>query len=122
MANRSERLKTLIYKNIAEIVQMELKNKHLGFCVVNDVEVHNDHSIAKIYVTFLGSKYPEQNFEELQRVKGVVRKKLSQRLDVYKVPELIFILDEQSARLDALDAALKREKDELDKFNNDWFI
>ena len=52
MANKQERIATLIRKNIAEIIQIELKNPHLGFVSIPEVKVSKDFSVAKVYVSF----------------------------------------------------------------------
>ena len=61
MADRTQRIQSIISKNISEIIQFELKNPRIGFCTVSEVNVSTDFSYAKVYVTFLGAKYPKQN-------------------------------------------------------------
>ena len=56
MANKQERIATLIRKNIAEIIQIELKNPHLGFVSIPEVKVSKDISYAKVYVSFFDEK------------------------------------------------------------------
>lgn len=115
MADRKLRLKSLIARNISEILARDLKNAGIGFASVNDVDVNDDLSLAKVYVSFLGARYPRQNLQELEKVKGVVRSLLSKRMDVYKVPEIRFILDEQFDKALSLEEALKREEEQLTK-------
>ena len=81
---------------------------------VNEVAVNSDYSLAKVYVSFIGAKYPKQNLEELTRVKGVVRSLLAKKLDIYKVPDIVFILDESFDKTASLDKALQKEADDLD--------
>lgn len=115
MANRPGRVKALIGKNISDILTFELKNPHIGMLSVNEVVVNSDYSLAKVYVSFIGAKYPKQNLEELERCKGVVRSSLAKKMDIYKVPEIVFILDEQYDKAASLDAALAREEEQLKK-------
>ena len=52
MANKQERIAAIIRKNIAEIIQIELKNPHLGFVSIPEVKVSKDFSYATVYVSF----------------------------------------------------------------------
>ena len=52
MANRQERIASLIRKNITEIIQWKVKDKNLGFVFIPDVKVSNDFSYATVYVSF----------------------------------------------------------------------
>ena len=56
-AYTSERIKSIISRDIAEIVRSELKNPKIGLVSVNEIDVNNDFSRATVYVTFLGVKY-----------------------------------------------------------------
>ena len=56
MANKNERLKAIIGKDIKDICEFELKNENIGFFTITDVVVSDDHSYAKVYVSFLRRK------------------------------------------------------------------
>ena len=114
MADRTQRIQTIIKKNISEIIQFELKNPRIGFVNVSDVVVSKDFSYAKVYVSFLGAKYPKQNLEELNKTKGYVRSSLAKKLDIRKTPEVSFHLDETFMKSDRLDEILKKEQEQLD--------
>jgi ribosome-binding factor A len=113
MANRPGRIKAVIAKDISEIIAFELKNPHIGMASVNEVVVNDDYSLAKVYVSFIGAKYPRQNLEELQRCKGAVRSSLAKKLDLRKVPDIVFIYDEQFERAERLDEALAKEAQDI---------
>lgn len=115
MADRTQRIQSIIGKNISEIIQFELKNPRIGFCTVSEVKVSNDFSYAKVYVSFLGAKYPKQNLEELNKTKGYVRSSLAKKLDIRKTPEITFYLDESFSKVDRLDEILKKEQEQIDK-------
>ena len=114
MADRTQRIQSIISKNISEIIQFELKNPRIGFCTVSEVKVSTDFSYAKVYVTFLGAKYPKQNLEELNKCKGYVRSSLAKKIDIRKTPEITFYLDDTYERSERLDEILKKEQDKLD--------
>lgn len=115
MADRNGRIKAVIARNISDILMFELKNSHIGMPSVNEVIVANDYSFAKVYVSFLGAKYPLQNLAELNRCKGYVRSSLAKKIDLRKVPELTFLLDDAFYKDERINAALKREEEQIEK-------
>lgn len=94
MANKQERIATLIRKNIAEIIQFELKNPHLGFVSIPEVKVSKDFSYAKIYVSFINEKDENEGMEVLEHSKGFIRSSLAKKMDTRRCPELSFVLDD----------------------------
>jgi len=115
MANRSERIQSIIAKNISEILQFEVKNKKVGLVSVTEVRVSSDFSYAKEYVSFIGTKNPQVNLEALNAAKGFVRSSLASKLDIRKVPELTFVYDDTFDKKDRMDKILKEEEDALAK-------
>ena len=115
MADRTQRIQSIIGKNISEIIQFELKNPRIGFCTVSEVWVSSDFSYARVYVTFLGAKYPKQNLEELNKTRGYVRSSLAKKIDIRKTPEITFYLDETYEKMNHLDEVLKKESKQLQK-------
>ena len=114
MANRQGRMKSLIGKYVAEIVQREIKDPHLGLVSVNEVVVNDDYSLAKVYVTFFGAKYSLQTLERLKKHEGFVRSSLAKKMSVYKVPSIRFVYDESFDRAQRIDEALRKEEAELE--------
>ena len=94
MANKQERIATLIRKNIAEIIQIELKNPHLGFVSIPEVKVSKDFSYAKVYVSFFDEKQEQEGMEVLEHSKGFIRSELAKRMDTRRCPDIVFVLDE----------------------------
>ena len=116
MASKKDRVPALIMRNISEIIQFEVKNAAIGFVTVTDVQVSNDFSHAKVYVTFLGKGQSiEKRMEALEHAKGFIRSSLSQRIDIRKVPELHFFYDDSYERSQKLEESLKKEADALQK-------
>ena len=97
---KQKRLEGIIRKNLSEILQFDVKDPNIGFVTITDVKVTNDHSYAKIYVTFLGATNKTRAMAALDRAKGFIRSELSQRLDIRRCPELQFEIDtvEENAR------------------------
>ena len=114
MADRVLRIQSIIGKNISEIIQFELHNKHIGLVSVNEVEVTKDFSLAKVYVSFIGSKYPNQNLEGLNKCKGYIRSSLSKKIDIRKTPDLKFVLDDSFDKAERLDKVLKEDARQIE--------
>lgn len=101
---KQKRLEGVIRKNISDIIQFGIKDPNVGFVTITDVNVSNDHSYAKVFVTFLGKDARAQaGLKALNRAKGFIRSELSQRLDIRRTPELIFVLDETEMKARHID-------------------
>ena len=106
MSKRNFRLAGEIKRDLTEIFANEIKDPHIdSMFSVTDVEVSNDLSYARIYVSKLGSQRDrEALLDALTKANGFIRSALSQRLKIRKVPELRFFLD------DSLEYGAKIEK------------
>ncbi|MNC73146.1 Ribosome-binding factor A [compost metagenome] len=70
----------------------------MGFTTITGVEVTNDFSQAKVYLSVLGSDQERQDtLKALERGKGFIRSELSKRVRLRIVPELIFLIDSSVA-------------------------
>ena len=104
MANRPGRIKSMISRNIADIVHTEIKKSSIGLVSVNDVRVS---------VNFLPNTFPHQKIAELRKTEGFVRSSLAKKMDIYKVPKVRFVLDETSSSAARIDEALAKEEKDL---------
>jgi ribosome-binding factor A len=113
MGVRQERLAGIILKEISELIQFEVKDPNIGFTTVTDVELSNDNSYCKVYVTFLDkSKNPEKQLEALNHTKGYMRSVLGKKLDIKKIPELTFLMDtsfDKGQRIDSILSGVKKD-------------
>lgn len=87
-----EKVNNMIQRELSSILMMEVKDPHIGFCTITDVEVTSDLSYAKVYVSFL-NKNTKKSMEALERSKGYIRSLLAKRITIRKCPELQFVLD-----------------------------
>jgi len=109
---RSSRLASLIVKHITDIIQFELKDPTVGFVTVTFTDMNHDLSFLKVYVSFMGVKDSPQKLESLRRAKGFIRSALAKKVDMYKVPDLQFYLDdayERSQQIEQTIAAAKKK-------------
>ncbi len=116
MSIKNERIASIIKKNVSSILQYEITNKQVGFVTVTDVDVTNDLSFAKIYVTFLDDeKHHKSHMEALENVKGLVRSKLARTLSTRKCPELIFCYDNSLATGNRIESIINDINSKADK-------
>ncbi|MEJ1267158.1 30S ribosome-binding factor RbfA [Pantoea ananatis] len=94
---RPQRVSQELQKEIAMILQREIKDPRLGMMVtVSGVEVSRDLAYAKVFITFLNDKDEEavQNgLKALKEASGYIRTLLGKAMRLRIVPELTFFYD-----------------------------
>ncbi len=113
MRIRPEKVAHLMRREIADILERRLRDPRLGSTVtVTDVQVTQDLSFARVFVTVLGDESARgPALEALRRASGFVRRELGGRLDLREVPELRFEYDgslDQGRRVEDLLRRLER--------------
>ncbi|MEC0373065.1 30S ribosome-binding factor RbfA [Paenibacillus chibensis] len=87
-----------IKKELSQLIQTELKDPRIGFLTVTGVDVTNDLSQAKIYLSVLGDEEQKANsLKALEKANGFLRSELGKRIRLRHTPELIFKFDESIA-------------------------
>ena len=114
--NRSYKVADQIQRDLAELIQRELKDPRVGMVTLQGVEVTPDYAHAKVYFSVLTGD-PEQTEEALNHAAGHLRNGLFKRLHIHTVPTLHFIYDrtqERAADMNALiaKAVSSRSKNE----------
>ncbi|HLF29918.1 MAG TPA: 30S ribosome-binding factor RbfA [Xanthomonadales bacterium] len=112
--NRSERVAGQIRRELAQLIQQEIKDPEIGFISVSDVEVTRDLAHAKVFVTVYDSDKATDTMSALKRAAGYLRRRLGQEMRIRSVPELHFHHDasvEAGLRMDNLiDAAVASDQ------------
>ena len=110
MRIRPEKVAHLMRREIAEILQMRLRDPRMTAMVsVTDVEVTSDLSFAKVFVSVLGGDSSSaETVKTLQHASGFVRHELGDRLGLREVPELRFVLDDSLDRGARVEDLLRR--------------
>ena len=94
---RPQRVSQELQKEIAMILQREIKDPRLGMMVtVSGVEVSRDLAYAKVFVTFLNDKDEEaikHGVKALKEASGYIRILLGKAMRLRIVPELTFFYD-----------------------------
>jgi ribosome-binding factor A len=121
--NRSERVAAQLRRELAQLIQLELKDPEVGFNSISDVEVTRDLAHAKVYVTVFDSERAAATLKALQRAAGYLRRRLGQEMRMRAVPELHFQHDssvETGQRMDRLiDEAIAADRGSGDAGEDD---
>jgi len=98
---RTDRVADQLQKELAVLIQREVKDPRLGMVTVSGVEVSRDLGYADVHVTLLGEQSPErikENLAVLKRAAGFLRSQIGRRIKLRHVPELRFHYDESVVR------------------------
>lgn len=97
--HRQERLRELIKSEFGQILQRDLKDPRIGFVSVIDVELSNDFSHVKIFVSIMGNDEAKRlAMEGLESAKGFIRTELGKRIRLRHTPEVHLIADNSIER------------------------
>lgn len=111
---RTRRVGQLLQRELACLIQEELRDPRVGWITVSYVEVSPDLKQAKVYVTALeeGEGVAKQ-LKTLNNAAGFLQHGLSQRVKLRTIPRLQFVYDysiERGRRLSALiDEAVRKD-------------
>jgi ribosome-binding factor A len=102
-----EQLQTVIQRTVADILQKEVKSE-LGFLTVTGVKLTNELSFLTIYYTVFGDdKQKAITKDNLERAKPFVRTMLASRVNLRKMPELVFQYDSAAERGETIDKLIR---------------
>lgn len=96
MANHNIGRLTEDIKREISVSMSQLKDKNIagGLVTVTRVELTNDLSYCKVYVSALGGGEKTENaVKALQKAEGFFKKRINTRIKMRKMPEIIFVED-----------------------------
>ncbi len=92
---RTVRLDEQFREEISKLLMKGLKDPRIGFVTISRVEITNDLSYAKVYISVLGSdREKAASLIGLRNSAGFIRTYLGKALKIRKIPQLSFLLDE----------------------------
>lgn len=109
--SRTQRIGDQMQRELAQMIQREIKDPRLGLVTITAVDVSRDLSHAKVFVTVMGQDSPEQiklNLEILAEAAGYLRMLLGKSMKVRSVPQLHFQYDASIRRGAELSALIER--------------
>ena len=99
--SRTQRVAEQVQKELAQIIQLEMKDPRLGLVTVSAVDVSRDLAFADIYVSFLGvddQERIEESVEVLNHASGFLRSQLARAVKLRFTPRLRFYYDSSLSR------------------------
>ncbi len=103
MANSSrvQRVADQIQKEMAGLIQSEMKDPRIGMVTVTAVDISRDLAVADLFITRLGENSAEekkQTVQILDQASGFLRSRLARLVKLRLVPQLRFHYDESIER------------------------
>lgn len=114
MANensRTHRVADQMQRELAMLVQREIRDPRVGMITVTAVEVSRDLAHAKVFITLMDQDSDEdiaQNLSILKGVAGFLRMQLGKVMKLRSVPQLHFHYDESVRRGVHLSSLIER--------------
>lgn len=106
--SRTRRVGEQIQRELAQLIQQEIKDPRLGMVTVSAVDVSRDLAVAKVYVTVLDDACLDTTLGILNKATGFLRHSLGKRMKLRAVPELRFINDKTLAEGTRLTELIER--------------
>lgn len=120
---RSERVAAQLRRDIALIIQQQVRNPEVGFVSVSEVDVTRDISLARVYITVFDPELAAASIKALNKAAGFIRSRLGKEMRMRSVPELRFLHDasvETGQAVDKLIAKALHQDSQHPDWNPDW--
>ncbi|RBW47094.1 30S ribosome-binding factor RbfA [Psychromonas sp. B3M02] len=117
--SRTSRVSQQVQKELARILQQEVKDPRIGMVTISGVDITRDLAYATVFVTFLtiGDQTNEESLKGLNAASGYIRRLLGKAMRLRIVPEIRFTFDEtltEGLRISELvSGAVKNDKVKL---------
>ena len=128
---RHQRVGDQLQRELAQLIQFEIKDPRLGLVTVSGVRVSRDLSVANVYITVMTGNQSkaidklkadkreasgqaegqiEQSLKVLERSSGFLKKMLSRSMQLRVVPQLKFHYDESIVRGQTLSSLIDKAR------------
>ncbi len=111
---RTQRVADYLQRELAELIQHEVRDPRLGMVSITGVEVSKDLAHAKVYYTVMGKDTSEdatESTEVLNHAAGFLRRELSRDSTMRSVPQLRFYFDTSVGRGRHLEELIRQAAD-----------
>jgi ribosome-binding factor A len=106
--HRAERVTEAIREELAELISYEMSDPRVSSATVTEVHVSPDLRRARITLAFPQRQEADPALKALEKAKGFLRRELSRRLDLHRVPDLYFEADIGTQIGDRMDFLFRR--------------
>ena len=104
---RKERLDELLKRELESIICYELSDPRLDHITVSEVDVSKDLQTARVYIGVLEDKAKEREvMNGLDDARGFIRNQIAGRVQLRKVPDLVFRLDRTLGDVQRIDTII----------------
>ena len=110
-SSRPQRVGDQIQKELARLVQFEVKDPRLGMVTITGVEVARDFSYADVWYTVLKGEQ-EKSQKALESASGFLRTQIGRAVKLRVTPQLRFRFDEAPSRGVAMSALIDKARAE----------
>lgn len=123
--SRTQRVADYLQRELATLIQQELRDPRLGMISLTSVDVSRDLGYAKVYYTQLevdSEEDAKETTEVLNRASGFLRSQLSREATMRSVPKLTFRFDSSVGRgrdMESLISQAKARDEALDALRGD---
>ncbi len=105
-----ERLSSEILRIITEVISYEINDPRVaGNCNVTGIELSRDYSHCKVYVEIL-TENKKEVIDGLKNSSGFIRHIVLNQLDLKKIPELSFVIDDTKEKAERINELLESIK------------
>ncbi len=119
---RTDRVADYLRKELATLIQFQMRDPRVDMVSITDVEVSRDLAYAKVFYTALGKDSAEEaaeSTEALNKAAGFMRSQLSKDSSMRMVPQLRFSFDTSVGRGrymdDLIEKAVSADESHQDK-------
>ena len=116
---RVEKVQEAIQHEISNMLLLDIKDPRIKLVTVTGVDLTDDMSLAKIYVSLYGTaEEKEMAWQALNKAKGFLRTEIAKRIRLRFAPELILEKDtslEYGAHIDKLLRQVKENEGKKDE-------
>ncbi len=116
---RVEKVQEAIQHEISNMLLHDVKDPRIQFVTITGVELTDDMSIAKVYVSLYGpDEKQEETWKALNKALGFMRSEIAKRIRLRFAPSLILVKDtsmEYSAHIQSILDKIKQEEGSKDE-------
>lgn len=107
--SRTRRVGEQVQREMAQLVQQEIKDPRLGLVTISAVKLSKDMSHANIFFTVLDEEHPiEETLKILEGAAGFLRHELAKRMQLRIVPHIHFKYDDSISYGNDLSALINK--------------
>jgi ribosome-binding factor A len=113
--SRTRRVAEQMQRELALLLQREIRDPRLASVTVSGVEVSRDLAVAKVYFTLFDDQVdPADALHALEKASGFLRHSLGEKLIMRSTPQLRFIYDQTLVKgtelTNLIDQAVARDR------------